>query len=330
MFDNGFSTRPTKFLNRQILAHLIGDQLLPTSIDSFTAWNLAPQNADFNAPIYEQIVEAEIAAGSINQYGQRNKNDAITLTVTLGYKSNNVTVTADDLVTRGVVRKTDMDAEIDPMDQTSTDIAFPRRVPYKWELKVDLDSSSTDKLPNHKLTYNQGQAYNSNDNTTDAVGPLDYYIQSDSLTQDPISKDYYIGGGTSYTLTGIQGEPSAGNKTPSRTGKVSMPTASAPVKQAYLIAKYNLNQELKDTGNGTLSMAAQKKISDSPAYTKSFAKALSDAILRYCRHKNQIVAFSSIAELVYALANSDKISGTNIEYARKFVDDANLEIKPPV
>ncbi|WP_238937393.1 eCIS core domain-containing protein [Pseudoalteromonas sp. S16_S37] len=308
--------------------HLIGDQLLPTTIDSFTEWNLAPQNADFNAPIYEQIVEAEIAAGSVNTFGQRNKNDAITLTVTLSYQSDNVTVTADDLVTRGVVRQADMDAEVDPMDQTTTNITFPRRVPSKWELKVDLDFSSTDKLPAHKLTDNQKKAYNTN--ITDAVGPLDYYINSDSLTQDPISKDYYIGGGKSYTLTGIQGEPTAANTTSSRSGKVSMPAAPAPVKQAYLNAQYDLNQEIKDTGNGTLSLAAQKKISDSPAYTKSFANALSDAIWAYCRSKGKIVAFANVAELIHALERTGKIKGTNIGYARKFIDDANLVIKPPV
>lgn len=307
--------------------HLIGDQLLPDTMDSFEAWNLAPQNADFNAPIYEQIVESEIAAGSIDKHGQRDKNEAITLSVTLDYESDNVTVTAGDLVTRGVVRQADMDAEIAPVDQGTTNITFPRRVPSKWQVKVDIDSTSNNNLPYHKLTNNQQQAYNANDNTTDAVGPLDYYIQSDSLVHDSKLGGYFIGGGKSYTLTGIQGEPSASNTTPSRTGKVAMPAASAPVKKSYLLNKYDLNREIQISANGTLSKASQKKISDSPAYTKSFARALSRAIHQYCKSKRMIVSFKDVTELIKALRNSTAIRGRNVLYARKFVDDANLEIK---
>jgi len=237
--------------------HLIGDQLLPNNINSFEEWNLAPQHKKFNAPVYEQILEAELAKGPIsNVTGIPEKNLGVTLTVHLTYPQNTRQVSYKQLVDYGVVRKPEMKKQLaNESLWPTTKITYPTRIPKFWKAEAVVDHGG--KMPNHKLTNTQRGRLVPDASTQD-TGPGHYKYSSDSTTKDG-SGNFYIGGKQKLTLLGVQGAPSNVPQFDD-DGKLKIDTAlPAPEQQTFFEHPWNINAHLA-VFSGGLSEDIQKQM----------------------------------------------------------------------
>jgi DNA/RNA non-specific endonuclease len=106
--------------------HLIGDQLIGGTTDTFEYWNLAPQVSEFNTPKYSEI-EAEI-----RNYATQNYK--IKMDVNLTYPGD-YTVTVGQLKKRGAIP-----ANVPRADTNR--VAFARRIPSNWQMRAILLNSA--------------------------------------------------------------------------------------------------------------------------------------------------------------------------------------------
>jgi Domain of unknown function (DUF4157) len=310
--------------------HLIGDQLLPNALNSFEDWNLAPQNVLFNAPVYEQIIEREVFKGSMDPSANRDTKTKVILTVDLTYKPNDVSVMAADLVTSGVVDQADLDGVLPPatVNQATYPISFPRRVPETWDMKVDVDSSSPNTLPEHKLTPQQKSFFSGTAAST-TLGPKDFGFHVSAANYLTSGTDIYIGGSNTLTFTGTQGEPSFTNPNPSGSPIVTSGAAAVKPKVAYLKKAFYINREINKLTTGHLPDPAIDEIATTkPEYTKAFAKELSKAIKNYIFHNMagtvRATTFHGKNDLLKKVPES-KFSGSLKTYYRKFLEDLNVD-----
>jgi hypothetical protein len=308
--------------------HLIGDQLLPNALNSFEEWNLAPQNVLFNAPVYEQIIEREIFKGTMDPSANRDTKTKVILTVDLTYKSNTVSVKAADLVTNGIVQQSDLDLDVPRANQATTMLSFPRRVPATWKMHVQVDTSSPNTLPEHKITATQKKYFSGTAPST-ALGPKDFDFHVSGSNYMVSGPDEYVGGGSDMTFIGTQGDPSITNPYPSGSPITTSGAAMAKAKVAYLKKTLQINSDIHGEGTGHLSKAALSNIETSkPEYTKTFAAELSKHIKNYIYHnmagKVRATTFHSKSDLLAKIPES-KFSGTLKAYYRKFLEDINVD-----
>lgn len=203
--------------------HLIGDQLIGEVEDSFELFNLAPQVAEFNSPVYLNLMENVIRAAAAN-----NK---VMLKVELGYPSgdNNINLTVSDLLNRGVIDQESSfgnDVKIKNGKTAKLDdiVSIPRRIPNRWRMisKVEnnifpeLKKSKEDKsltgfyLDNRFLDHNLTTSNPFNVTVSNAVdgGEFIGLAQSDTrildasqwtpVPSDQIGKEQIIGAIKSY------------------------------------------------------------------------------------------------------------------------------------
>ena len=222
--------------------HLVGDQLLPDSINSFEEWNLAPQHKKFNAPVYEQILEAELAKGPINDSKLlHDKQLGVTLTVELTYPQTNRQVSYKALVDYGVVRKPEMKKQLaNESLWPTTKITYPTRIPKFWKAEAVVDGGG--KMPNHKLTETQ-QSRLVADASTHDTGPGHYKYSSDSTTKDG-SGNFYIGGKQKLTLLGVQGAPSNAAQADDDGNLVITSALPAPEQQTIFESPWQINAHM--------------------------------------------------------------------------------------
>jgi hypothetical protein len=102
--------------------HLIGDQLVGKTTDTFEYWNLAPQVSEFNTPRYSATETVIRQAAKQGQTVQVN--------VILNYPSDYL-LTVDQLKGRSAIPQS--------VNRTGTNqVRFSRRIPHTWELRAVL------------------------------------------------------------------------------------------------------------------------------------------------------------------------------------------------
>ena len=252
--------------------HLIGDELLPNSIDSMEDWNLAPQNSEFNHPVYFGLVEEQIFKGPVNtSTGLNDKSIPIQVDVDLTYPSTTFQVTVQELIKRGVVAAIDISNKGIP---TSKIIYFPIRVPTKWDVTAKITVSTAAKFPIHSLTQNQQDAFHG---TTPSLAPFDFSVSSPHLQTSGSS--YLIGGGSSLSLFGLQGNTSPTNTNTSISG--TTPTISAPafVPPPLFAPAINFNSEIMGNG-GKLTSTIETEWTNIPGVAKTHIQKLNAKLKR--------------------------------------------------
>ena len=272
--------------------HLIGDELLPNTIDSMVDWNLAPQNSDFNHPVYFGLVEELIFAGAISSTtNQPDLTIPISVEVELDYPSNDFTVTVQDLINHGVVAAGDPNIKI----PKTKSITFPNRIPHKWNIRATISGSSSANFSRHLLTTNQQSAFNTKNDLSTPLSRTDYLVSSPDLQN--VHGTPTIGGGPQLRLFGMQGDSDPTNINPSRMGGPP-PIISAPafVPPPIFSSPYNINDDV-NTNNGDLSPTAVSTLEGLVSGTKTTVKSMQSRIKkRYLQKYNDQIKSGKITK----------------------------------
>ncbi len=221
--------------------HLIGDELLPKTIDSMVDWNLAPQNSDFNHPVYFGLVEEVIFRGPINPTtGIPDLTIPVDVKVKLTYPQSTYQVSVQDLINNGVVAQSDITAK--GISHT-TNITLENRVPTKWDIEATI-SGGSGKFTRQQLTANQTKAVVPQQSITTPLSHTDFLVSSPHL--QTVGSNMMIGGGPDLKLLGRQGDTDPTNTNPVLSGV--MPTLSAPpyVPPPIFNPPMEMNTELKN------------------------------------------------------------------------------------
>ncbi|GAA3404254.1 DNA/RNA non-specific endonuclease [Paenibacillus hodogayensis] len=136
--------------------HLVADQLVGGTDDSFTMWNLAPQASEFNAPAYAQVMEEEVKKAA---KGGRT----VKVEVEVDYPDGgSYDVRIGDLLKRNIVpwEKFGTDhvrigSKLFPNTKLDEAISIPRRIPTDW--KMDATVVSGKPLPAAEKPASSGE-----------------------------------------------------------------------------------------------------------------------------------------------------------------------------
>lgn len=241
--------------------HLIGDELLPLTIDSMVDWNLAPQHGDFNHPVYFGLAEELICHGAINpSTGHPDTSIPIDVVVQLDYYSATFDIDVQDLINHGVVAATDISTA--GISTTKT-ITLVQRIPKQWKIGATINSTMAATFEHHALTSNQQSAFHG---AAPALGPTDYSVSSPDLST--IHGSTMIGGGSSLSLTGLHGNPDLSNTNPSLVGSAPVLSAPAVVPAPLFSTPLDINTEL-DSHNGELPASHLGVLKSIPGVAKT-------------------------------------------------------------
>jgi hypothetical protein len=254
--------------------HLIGDELLPTTIDSMVDWNLAPQNNNFNHPVYFGLAEELIFAGPTNaSTGLPDRTIPVSVEVKLAYPASTFSVTVQDLINNSVIAATD--PSLTGISLTKT-ITFPNRVPNKWDIVAKVPNTSTATFSRHQLTTNQQSAFNSSNDLSTPLSRTDFLVSSPDL--QTVNGNPMIGGGNQLRLLGRQGDTAPSNTNASRSGGV--PTISAPVfvpSPLFSGGGMDINHDIT-TSNGQLSTNTLNILGAIPGVASTHIKSVNAAV----------------------------------------------------
>lgn len=254
--------------------HLIGDELLPPTVNSMVDWNLAPQNSNFNHPVYFGLAEELIFEGPINAAtGRPDHTIPVDVQVKLAYPATTFTVSVSDLINNNVIANNDPNLSTTLKAKT---ITFPSRVPHQWDITATLPSTPTSAFPQHTLTTNQKSAFNSANDLSTPLSHTDFLVSSpDLLTVHGVNM---IGGGSQLRLLGMQGDTDPSNTNANRSGNVT--TISSPVSvPPAIFSGGGLDINLDITmGNGELSATTLNTLIALVPKTSTHIKAINAAV----------------------------------------------------
>ena len=303
--------------------HLIGDNLLAAGVNSMVDWNLAPQQKDFNHPVYFGMAEELIEKGAKNPVTNAyDKNIPIEVKVNLSYQAQNFAITIDQLVRNSVISTAQLNgfnqqrpgqpqAQPQPQPQPQprvnlTDtISFTERIPTAWNISAEiaqngLNNNQAQPGPNQQATFGRHiltvDQQNARTNQNPVLGPGQFGVYSPDITRlrrnptqapnaNPPTYDYLIGGGPQLRLQGWQGHPTA----PVNAQQGNQPLIAPPVQAIPSLwgnTTFDINKELNEK-DGEIDDADAMVLEGLAANSKTNISKLRSAMKRKFANKQQ-------------------------------------------